>query len=106
MTSKNGSSIRLTEERWAHISEEHGELADLQSDVLSAVGGPERVLAGRAGEFLAVRALEDEKWMVVVYREIEDDREDGFIITAFLTSKKRQLDKREQIWPSQTTETT
>ena len=29
--SKNGVSIRLTDERWVHITEEHGELADLRS---------------------------------------------------------------------------
>lgn len=30
VTSRNNVSIRLTEERWAHILEEHGKLAQLQ----------------------------------------------------------------------------
>lgn len=35
--SKNGIVIRLTDERWAHITEEHCELAGLRSDVLDTV---------------------------------------------------------------------
>ena len=37
-----------------------------------------------------------DKHLIVVYREQGDD---GFIITAFLTSKARLLVKRRQIWP-------
>jgi len=36
------------------------------------------------------------KHLVVVYREIEND---GFIITAFITSKIESLNRRNQIWP-------
>ena len=35
--SKNGVVIRLTDERWAHITEEHCELAGLRSEVLETV---------------------------------------------------------------------
>ena len=94
--SKNSIAIRLTEERWAHITEDHGELRGLQTTVLATVAEPERILLGGAQEYLAVRELEPGKWMVVVYRE---DADDGFIITAFLTRKYRQLDRREQLWP-------
>jgi hypothetical protein len=34
--------------------------------------------------------------LVVVYREHTTD---GFIITAFMTSKTRSLAKRRQLWP-------
>jgi hypothetical protein len=77
-TSKNGLSIRLTAERWAHIAEEHGELASLRE------------------ELLAVREIEPGKHLVVVYRELTDD---GFIITAFVTRRMRSLARREQRWP-------
>jgi hypothetical protein len=40
--------------------------------------------------------IEDEKDLVVVYREVSDG--DGFVITAFLTKRKRQLEKRRKIW--------
>lgn len=57
-TSKNGIPIRLTAERWAHITDEHGELAGLRSEVLEAVEEPLRVVEGGAGELLAVRELD------------------------------------------------
>lgn len=55
ITSKNGVAIRLTDERWAHITEEHCELAGLRGEVLEAVSHPERILVGGEGELLAVR---------------------------------------------------
>jgi hypothetical protein len=94
--SKNGVPIRLTDERWAHITEEHDELAGLRQEVLQAVAEPERIVEGRAGELLALRELEKGKWLVVVYRELGDDE---FIITAFLTRRLRSFEKRNQIWP-------
>ena len=96
VTSKNGLSIRLTAERWAHIAEEHGELASLRAEVLETVSGPERILAGSNEELLAVREIEPGKHLVVVYREWTDD---GFIITAFVTRRRRSLARREQRWP-------
>lgn len=62
--SKNGVPIRLSDERWAHIVEEHCELAGLRLEVMESVAQPERVFAGGAGELLAVREMEPGKWMV------------------------------------------
>ena len=95
--SKHGIPIRLSDERWEHITTEHAELIDQREQVLEAVANPERILAGNAGEQLAVREIEAGKWIVVVYREFDDD---GFIITAFLTRRGRSLDKREVLWHS------
>jgi hypothetical protein len=88
--------IRLTDERWAHIAEEHCEMAGLRHEVLEAVAGPERIVAGGAGELLAVRASEAGKWLVVVYKELRDD---GFVITASLTRRVASLERRKQLWP-------
>lgn len=96
VTSRRGVSVRLTDERWAHIVEEHNELAGLRPSVLDAVELAERILEGRRGELLAIRRREPGKWIVVVYREFNAD---GFIITAFLTSKGRTLSRRRQLWP-------
>jgi hypothetical protein len=76
--------------------EEHGELEGLHDAVLAAIADPERVLEGGAGELLAIREREPGKWLVVVYREQD---EDGFVITAFLTRRIRSLDRRTQRWP-------
>jgi hypothetical protein len=93
---KSGTPIRLTDERWRHITEEHGELVGLQSNVVETVSHPDRVLLGGDGELLAVREIEVGKHLVVVYREQDND---GFIITAFLTRRIRSLEKRRQVWP-------
>ena len=95
-TSINGISIRLTKERWGHIVEEHAELDGMMDTVLLTVNSPEIVLAGNSGEFLAVRKFEPKKYLVVPYREFNND---GFIITAFLTRRIHSLQRRKQIWP-------
>lgn len=94
--SRNGIPIRLPDERWQHIMEEHAEVADLQGSILLAVAEPERILEGGDGELLAVKTIDTGKWIVVVYRELEQD---GFIITAFMTRRERSLQKRKQLWP-------
>ena len=95
-TSKNGKLIRLTDERWVHIIEEHAELAGMRLEVLEAVAEPGRILEGGEGELLAVRELEVGKLLVVVYRELEID---GFIITAFVSRRTASLNRRKQLWP-------
>ena len=109
--SKNGVPIRLPDERWSHIMEEHGELEALRDAILLTIAQPEKILAGSQGELLAIREVEPEKWLVVVYREGDRDasretdanneiaNRDGFVITAFLTRRYRSLDRRMQLWP-------
>ena len=96
VTSKNGVTIRLTDERWSHICEEHAELAGYKLDVLEAIADAERVVAGGAGELLALKKQPDGKTLVAVYR---GDANDGFVITAFLTRREAALNRRKQLWP-------
>jgi hypothetical protein len=96
VASKNGVPIRFTDERWSHITEEHAELAGLKWDVLETIGEPERILAGGAGELLALKKQTDGKFLVVVYREGVDD---GFVVTAFLMRREAALNRRKQLWP-------
>lgn len=62
--SKNNVSIRLTDERWTHIVEEHCELAGMRLEVVETVSCPLRILAGAAGELLAVREVSPGKNLV------------------------------------------
>lgn len=96
-TSRSGIPIRLTDERWTHIVEEHGELTGMLAEVLRTISDAERIVAGGVGELLAIRMVEAEKALVVVYRETS--AEDGFVITAFLTRRLGRLNRRQQIWP-------
>ena len=94
--SQNKIPIRLTDERWAHITEEHCELAGMRLEVLEAIENPSRILAGGEEELFAIQETEKGKFLVVVYRELNND---GFIITAFLTRRIISLNRRKQIWP-------
>jgi hypothetical protein len=94
--SKNGVPIRLTEERWIHITEEHSEMAGYYFEVLQTVDGPEAIYEGKMGECIAAREIEKGKYIVAVYSELS--KEDGFVITAFLTRQRKQLERRRKIW--------
>jgi hypothetical protein len=48
-------------------------MAGLGLDVLEAIGQPQLIVAGRAGELLAMRQTTSEKWLIVVYRETDND---------------------------------
>jgi hypothetical protein len=97
VSSRNGVPIRLPEERWSHIETEHDDLVGLRDEVLRAVSEPDRVLAGCEDELLAVREMEQGKWLVIVYKEVSAS--DGFVITAYLTRRARQLERRPVLWP-------
>jgi hypothetical protein len=74
-------------------------MAGYYSEVLETIEDPSSIYEGGSKELLAVRELEIDKYLVVVYKEV--DNEDGFVITAFLTSKIRQFERRTKIWPRQ-----
>lgn len=94
-TSRNGIVIRLTDERWSHITEEHSEMAGMRFEVLETLPQAERIYKGNDGELFAVREIETGKYLIVIYRENESD---GFIITAFLTRRIKSLETRELLW--------
>ncbi|MCA6571936.1 MAG: hypothetical protein IM537_08830 [Pseudanabaena sp. M57BS1SP1A06MG] len=97
-SAKNGLTIRLTEERWQHITAGHPELLNIQSETLQAIENPDKILEGNNGELLAVKLLGDNKYLVTIYKEEEEEEEDGFIITAYLTKRINSLNKRKEVW--------
>lgn len=94
--SKNGIKIRLPDERWEHIMQRHDVLATQKTAILETISQPERILRGSEGAMMAVRAMEPGRWLVVIYREEQDD---GFVITAFPTRRINALNRRQQLWP-------
>jgi hypothetical protein len=46
---------------------------------------------------LAIKMVETRRALVVVYKETAVD--DGFVITAFSTTRLASLEKRKQLWP-------
>ena len=90
--SVNNVPIRLSKERFEHISSRHPEMKKSLSDILETIQNPDFVQQGDAGVFLALKKftktpVSDQKYLVVVYREI--DAVEGFILTAYYTNKPR-----------------
>jgi hypothetical protein len=94
--SRGGVLIRLTPERWSHIVEEHAEMAGMRLEVIESIEHPDRVISGKEGALMATREYETGRHLVVVYREL---RNDGFVITAFSTTRAGFIERRKQIWP-------
>ena len=92
--SVRGIPIRLTAERWMHIVEARDELAGRMIDVLETVEAPDWVCRGYRGAQVAWKSFGRRCYMGVVYKEVSHD--DGFIVTAFLASKRK---RRNQVWP-------
>ena len=92
-----GHRIRLTLRQWLHISENHDYMAGNRTLVLETIADPDELVAGEAGETLALRAYPQTnltaKTAVVVYR----DEPGG--ITAWLTSRADRVRvKGVQVW--------
>jgi len=95
VVSKNGVPIRLTVERWIHIVENHDDLAGHYDDVLGAIEEPDYIIEGYEKALIALKEIKEYKFLAVVFKEVS--KEDGFIITAYFTSKIK-LEKEMILW--------
>jgi hypothetical protein len=77
-----------------HIIEARDELAGRLPDVLEAVEAPDWVTKGYRDALVAWKGHGRGRYLAVVYRET--GRRDGFIVTAFVTSKPK---RRNRVWP-------
>jgi len=91
--SVNGVPIRLTYERWYHITENHDDLASYFYDVLETIQKPDFVIRGNIGPLKATRNIGKKKWLIVIYKEVS--KRDGFVITAYFLDTKP---KGKVIW--------
>lgn len=94
--SRNGVPIRLSEERWFHIVENHDDLAGHYEDVPGTVEDPDVILQGDAGALVAGKRLAARRHLAVVYKEVTAN--DGCVVTAYLT---RRLARRTVGWRKQ-----
>lgn len=85
--------IRLTDERWEHILDDHPYMSGYLEAVLDAVADPEYILRGQRGALIAVVALGKKTFLHVIYREL--GKKDGFIISAFTDS---EFDRDKILW--------
>lgn len=92
--SVQGHRIRLPLRQWVHITENHDYMAGNRELVLEGIADPDELVEGESGETLALRAYErtnlTAKTVIVVYR----DEPNGFVITAWLTSRPDRASER------------
>jgi len=97
--SKNGKEIKLSEERWYHIVESHDYMAGNQETIFETLESPDAIVEGKKGELIALKYYPQtsisEKHAVIIYKEQEKD---GFVITAFMTSKPESIIQKGAIW--------
>ena len=89
----DGVPIRLTDERWEHILENHSYMSGFYEEILNAVSYPEFITRGNKGTKIAIVNLGRRRWLHVVFREI--NQSDGFIISAFIDEV---FEKSKVIW--------
>lgn len=89
----NSVPIRLTDERWEHIVDNKPYMFGLVDAMLDAVEEPMVILRGYAGALVAVQSLGRNRYLHVVYKEV--NRDDGFIVTAFVSHK---YNRKQVIW--------
>jgi hypothetical protein len=87
--------IRITDERWKHIFENHDDLAGYLDEITDALEFPDYVIEGYNNAKIAIRMIRLNKYLAVVYKEISED--DGFLITAYFTSKLK-LENEVILW--------
>ena len=93
-----GHSVRLTDERLAHILE-HSEMKGLAAEIERVLIQPQLVRLSRSDaavrlfyEFYA-QTIVGGKWLCVVVKYEEND---AFVVTAYLTDKPKA---GEDLWP-------
>jgi hypothetical protein len=94
----NKVPVRLTKERWHHISTGHPEIADYYFEILETIENPKTLYEGIHGELIASghKLEQTNKFIVAIYKEI--DFKDGFIITAYLSNKEQKFEKKKVLW--------
>ncbi|BBO17193.1 conserved hypothetical protein [Candidatus Brocadia pituitae] len=99
VTSKHNKEIRLTAERWAHIVESHDYMAGNHDVVPETLESPDIIVGGTKDGLIAIKhyakTFISEKHAVVIYKEQEID---GFVITAFMTSKPEKITRKGVEW--------
>lgn len=99
LTDYQGKSVRLTDERLAHIKE-HSEMVFMEAVLEETLRRPQLVI--RSGTDTSAKlnyryyygTLVGDKWLCIV---VKYDQDDAFVLTAYLTDKPK---KGEQLWPN------
>jgi hypothetical protein len=97
--SKADIPIRITAERWTHVTENHDYMAGEMDKVIESIENLDVIVSGNRDEKIALKHYEKtsitEKHTVIVYKE---QKSQGFLITAFMTSKPEKITSKGILW--------
>ena len=95
---KNDVPVRLTAERWSHITIGHPEISDYYYEILETVENPELICEGDNDAKIAIKNFQSrfDKFIVIIFKEINAD--DGFIITAYFANNIQKIIRKKIIW--------
>ena len=100
---RNGAWIRLSYERWGHITESHDYMGGLHEWVLETLSDPDTIVPGGGGALIAIKHFPKtpitEKDLIVIYREASPRT--GIVVTAFMTSKVEKVRLKGVLWQRQ-----
>jgi len=94
-----GHSMRLTNERLAHILE-HAEMKGMAAEIERVLREPQLVRRSSSDEAVRLfyefyaQTIVGGKWLCVVVKYMEND---AFVVTAYLTDKQKA---GEDLWPT------
>ena len=72
----NDIPIRLTRERWFHITENHDDLAGYYDDVLHAIEDPDMIIQGYGGAHIAMKGMGKKRYLGVITRNLVPKKTD------------------------------
>ncbi len=93
-----GRSVRITDERLAHILE-HEEMAEMESEIERVLQSPKEIRISRSDDNvklfyeLYAETRVGGKWLCIVVRYFSGD---AFVVTAYLTNSMKP---GETVWP-------
>jgi hypothetical protein len=71
-------------------------MAGRQTELFETIAEPDCILEGSEGAFIALRDQTDGKTLVAVHKVMSED--EGFVVTAYRTSKKSKQLRRRIVW--------
>ena len=98
LTDYSGRNIRLTDERWAHVSE-HPEMAGMRAALEETLRAPSIVVeslsdpAARLYHRIYLGTMVGAKYLCVV---VKFSPQDAFVVTAYLTDRVK---RGKIVWP-------
>ncbi len=90
VTDKSGRKIRLTKERWSHITTKHPDIAGKEDDIKGLLEKPDLILHHEFNDNMRNYYKYDKQEKAYLLVSVKYLNGKGFVATAFYTTKIRK----------------